>query len=183
MHLGVARRYEQAPHHSVVFSSDYARNFREIFELKTLPDDPAFYICRPTATDRSVAPDGHDVLYLLAPMPHLEGNVDWSTAAPALRELFLSRMESLGFDGLRQSIAVERTWTPVDFRLVLNLAAGCAFGLSHDMLQVGYFRPHNRHSQYSNLYFVGASTHPGTGVPMVLFSAELVEQRIAREWQ
>lgn len=182
LHLGLTRRYDHAPHHSVVFPRDYARNFREIFESRTLPDDPAFYICRPSATDPSVAPEGHDVLYLLAPMPHLEGNVDWSEASPRLREHFLTRLEELGFDGIRTSIAVERSWTPVDFRDRLNLSAGCAFGLSHDMLQVGWFRPHNRDERHENLYYVGASTHPGTGIPMVLFSAELVEQRIRKEW-
>jgi len=183
IHLGLNRRYEGVPHHSVFFSSDYARNFREIFEQKCLPRDPAFYLCRPTATDPTVAPPGCDVLYLLAPMPHLEGKVDWSAAASTLRSRFFERLRGIGIEGLEESIVVERTWTPHDFASVLNLASGCAFGLSHDMLQVGYLRPHNRHRRWDNLYFVGASTHPGTGIPMVLFSAELVEQRIAKEWQ
>jgi phytoene desaturase len=198
LHLGLERRYDHAPHHSVVFPRDYALNFREIFRDRTLPSDPAFYICRPTATDPSVAPEGCDVLYVLAPMPHLgaggtpadqpaggrrSSGIDWSAAAPKLREHFLDRLEALGFDGIRENIVVERTWTPVDFRDHFNLAAGCAFGLSHDMLQVGWFRPHNRDDDHENLYYVGASTHPGTGIPMVLFSAELVQQRIAEEWR
>lgn len=183
MHLGLNRRYEHVPHHSVVFSSDYQRNFREIFDEKVVPRDPAFYICRPTATDDSLAPAGHEVLYILSPMPHMEGETDWSEAAPALRDHFLTRLESMGFDGIRDAIVTERLWTPVDFRDRLNLAEGCAFGLSHDMTQVGYLRPHNRHPKIPNLYFVGASTHPGTGVPMVLFSAELVQQRIAEDFR
>lgn len=185
IHLGVRKRYDHVPHHSVVFSGDYARNFRDIFEAKRVPDDPAFYICRPTATDPTVAPPGHDVIYILAPMPHLDtpAPIDWDAEAPKLRRRFLDRMKPLGFADLEENIVVERSWSPVDFKAVLNLAAGCAFGLSHDMLQVGYLRPHNRDADHDNLYFVGASTHPGTGVPMVLFSAELVEQRIAKEWQ
>lgn len=183
LHLGLKKRYDGVPHHSVVFSSDYERNFSEIFRTKTLPRDPAFYVCRPTATDPSVAPAGRDVLYVLAPMPHLEANIDWQKAAPAVREQLLTRIERLGFSDVRSQIAVERMWTPLDFRQTFNLAAGCAFGLSHDMLQVGYLRPHNRDAERSNLYYVGASTHPGTGIPMVLFSAALVEQRIREEWQ
>lgn len=183
IHLGLRKRYEHVPHHSVMFSSDYAGNFRDIFEAKRVPEDPAFYVCRPSATDPSVAPPGHDVLYLLAPMPHLEGRVDWKAEAPRLRQRFFGRLAELGFDDLEANIEVERQWTPEDFRGVLNLAAGCAFGLSHDILQVGYLRPHNRDREHDNLYYVGASTHPGTGIPMVLFSAELVEQRIREEWR
>ena len=183
IHLGLSKRYDNVPHHSVIFSRDYARNFREIFDSKVVPDDPAFYICRPTATDPTVAPPGQDVLYLLAPMPHLEGDINWDTAARQLRKHIFARMAELGFDDLESSIVVERTWTPVDFKNVLNLASGCAFGLSHDMLQVGYLRPHNRDADHDNHYYVGASTHPGTGIPMVLFSAELVEKRIREEWQ
>ncbi len=182
MHLGLDRRYDEMPHHSVVFSKDYRRNFREIFREKTLPDDPAFYICRPTATDPSVAPDGCDTIYVLSPMPHLGGDVDWETAGGVLRERFLDRMEELGMSDIRSAIRVERHWTPLDFRDRLNLAMGCAFGLSHDIMQVGYLRPHNRDANYDNLYYVGASTHPGTGVPMVLFSAALVDERISKEW-
>ncbi len=183
LHLGLRRRYDSVPHHSIVFSRDYEANFNEIFESKTLPRDPAFYICRPTATDSSVAPEGHDVLYVLAPMPHLQSTIDWNEAAPALREMLITRMESLGMPDLREQIEVEKMWTPRDFATTFNLAAGCAFGLSHDILQVGYLRPHNRDAQRKNLYYVGASTHPGTGIPMVLFSAALVDQRIAQEWQ
>lgn len=183
LHLGVTKRFDDVPHHSIVFSSDYRRNFDEIFDSRQLPNDPAFYICRPSATDPGVAPPGHDVIYVLAPMPHLESSVDWDVAGPALRERLLTRMEQLGMRGLREHIAVERMWTPVDFKQTFNLAAGCAFGLSHDIMQVGYLRPHNRDASRKNLYYVGASTHPGTGIPMVLFSAELVEQRIAEEWR
>ena len=87
IHLGLRRRYDEVPHHSVVFSRDYARNFREIFELRTVPDDPAFYFCRPTATDPGVAPPGHDVLYMLAPVPHLGTSKDesWDARARQLR--------------------------------------------------------------------------------------------------
>ncbi len=183
LHLGLNKRFDEMPHHSIVFSGDYAKNFQEIFVDKTVPEDPAFYICRPSATDPSVAPPGGDVLYFLAPTPHLGGDADWAKEGPLLRRRMLDRTRELGYEGIEESIVVERSWTPVDFQEKLNLAAGCAFGLSHDILQVGWFRPHNRHREWSNLYFVGASTHPGTGIPMVLFSAELVQQRIAQEWQ
>jgi len=182
LHLGLNRRFDSMPHHSVIFSNDYQKNFDEIFKKKSIPEDPAFYICRPSATDPSVAPEGGDVLYFLAPMPHLTDDIDWNIEGPKLRAKMLARVAELGYEGIEESIVVEKMWTPVDFRDQLNLSVGNAFGLSHDIMQVGYLRPHNRHDEWSNLYFVGASTHPGTGIPMVLFSAELVEQRILEEY-
>jgi phytoene dehydrogenase-like protein len=93
----------------------------------------------------------------------------------------MRQLGALGIADLPQRIVLERTFTPPDYRRIWNLEKGAAFGLSHNVTQVGYLRPHNRHSRYGNLYFAGASTHPGTGLPIVLLSARLVEERIRRE--
>ena len=97
------------------------------------------------------------------------------------RAFVLRRLARLGLEDLEQRIVFEATLTPPDYLERWNLAKGSAFGLSHNFLQIGYLRPQNRHARYSNLYFVGASTHPGTGVPIVLLGARLITERILKE--
>ncbi len=106
---------------------------------------------------------------------------DWDALRAKAREAVLRRLASIGVTGLAERIVFERSIGPLDYRDELNLAKGSAFGLAHDFLQVGYLRPHSRHARYGNLYFVGASTHPGTGLPIVLISARLAEERILKE--
>ncbi len=97
------------------------------------------------------------------------------------RTWVLKKLAEIGLRDVKERIVLEETLTPPDYRNTWNLAKGATFGLSHNVLQVGYLRPHNRHKQYKNLYFAGASTHPGTGLPIVLLSAKLVEERILKE--
>ncbi len=175
---------DQLLHHNVFLADhDYKRSFDRIFQDLTLPDDPSFYVCVPTRSDPSFAPAGHDNLMALVPVGYLnEANPqDWQALKARARETVLRTLEGIGVAGLADRIVLERTLGPLDYRDELNLAKGSAFGLSHDFLQVGYLRPHNRHARYGNLYFVGASTHPGTGLPIVLISARLAEERIVKE--
>jgi phytoene desaturase len=119
---------------------------------------------------------------VLVPVPHLaRDGVDWEREEPGFREQIYHRLERLGLKDLRRHIRVERSFTPVDWRDTYRLTAGAAFGLGHDFKQVGYFRPGNRAKTVRNLYFVGASTVPGTGVPMVIIGSRLVTERILRE--
>jgi phytoene desaturase len=106
---------------------------------------------------------------------------DWVALRERAREGVISRLGALGLKDLGQRITFEETMGPPDYQRALNLAKGAAFGLSHNFAQVGYLRPHNRHPRYRNLYFVGASTHPGTGLPIVLISARLAAERILKE--
>ncbi|MBO9540603.1 phytoene desaturase [bacterium] len=181
MYLGVNREYPQLLHHNLIVSRDLKRNFRRIFQDKVLPDDPAFYICNPNKTDPSLAPEGCENLYVLVPVPHQTPNIDWGEEEPRFREAMYDRLEAFGLTNLRKHVVVERIFTPDDFLLSLNSARGSAFGLAHTIPQIGYFRPHNRHKEIDNLYFVGCSTQPGTGIPMVLISARLVTERIESE--
>jgi len=107
--------------------------------------------------------------------------IDWTIEGPRLEQAMLARLERFGFPGLRDRVVTSRTFTPADFGSQLSATRGEAFGLAHGLDQVGYLRPHNRHPRYRNLYFVGQSTHPGCGVPMVLISARLVAERMAEE--
>jgi phytoene desaturase len=183
MYLGLGRRYPALPHHTLVVPADLRRTCDEIFEHGRLPEDPAYYLCNPSKTDPSLAPPGCESLYVLVPVPsRTRGReIDWSVAGPRLEAEMLARLERFGLPDLRRHIVTRRTFTPADFAAAFSATRGEAFGLSHGMDQVGWFRPHNRHPTLDNLYFVGQSTHPGCGVPMVLISARLAAARIAEE--
>ncbi|MGB9597185.1 MAG: phytoene desaturase family protein, partial [Candidatus Poribacteria bacterium] len=157
--------------------------FNSIFNDLTLPEEPSFYVCAPTRTDPSFAPSDSDSLLVLVPIGHIndEKPQDWNSLREFAKEYVLSKLSDWGINISKEDIIYEETIGPLDYLNSLNLSKGSAFGLSHNFMQVGYFRPHNRHSRYKNLYFVGASTHPGTGVPIVLISARLVMERILSE--
>ncbi len=183
LYLGVDRVYPQMRHQALYFSDDYRANLDAIFRTRTLPADPSFHLNNPTVTDPSLAPPGHSLLYVLAPMPNLQGNVDWAEAAPRVREQLLDRLAALIDPDLRQHIVWERQYTPLDFARDLNAVHGTAFGsLAHGFFQSAYFRPHNKARDIAGLYFVGQGTYPGIGMPMVLLSARLVAERITGEW-
>jgi phytoene desaturase len=182
LYLGVDRVYEHLQHHNVFFTSDFRANFDAIFRTRRLPAEPSLYIAAPGRTDPSVAPPGHDALMVLVPVPHLaRDGVDWEREEPAFRERLYNQLERLGLKDLRKHIRVERSFSPIDWRDTYSLTAGAAFGLGHDFRQVGYLRPGNRAKKLPNLYFVGASTVPGTGVPMVIIGSRLVTERILHE--
>jgi phytoene desaturase len=179
--LGSDRIYPQLLHHNVFLAGDFRCNFAEIFDERVLPSDPSLYVAAPCRSDASLAPAGMENLYVLVPVPHLSDDIDWQRDEPAFRERVYAKLESLGLDDLRKHVRVERSMTPLDMAARYNLARGSAFGLSHDFRQVGFFRPANRSRLIKNLYFVGASTVPGTGIPMVILGSRLVSERIERE--
>lgn len=165
-------------HHNVYFSEDFKHNLEEIFKQKVLPDDPAFYVYIPTKTDPGLAPKGKHVLYILVPVPNLDSEVDWEKAVPKVKARVLERMKTVLGADVAKKIETEAVFTPQDFLTRFNLTDGSAFGLSHYFFQSGYFRPHNVSRDVKGLYFVGASTYPGSGVPMVTLSGKLVAERI-----
>ena len=177
-------RYPQLLHHNVFLADhQYRESFDRIFRDLTLPGEPSFYICAPTRTDPSFAPPGSDSLLVLVPVGHIhdENPQDWLALRERAREIVLSRTTALGLADLAEKMEFEEAIGPPDYLRTLNLMKGAAFGLSHNFLQVGYLRPRNRHQRHKNLYFVGASTHPGAGLPIVLISARLVVERILKE--
>jgi phytoene desaturase len=120
---------------------------------------------------------------VLVPVGHIdeENPQDWAELEARARQTVIQKLSGLGIKDLENRIAFEAKWGPPYYRNTLNLEKGAAFGLSHNFAQVGYLRPHNRHPRYRNLYFAGASTHPGTGLPIVLLSAKLTVERILKE--
>jgi phytoene desaturase len=185
---GVDRVYPQFGTHNVYLAPDYKGSFERIFRDHFLDDEPSFYVHAPSRVDPSAAPEGQDTLFVLVPAGHLDSRAkqDWPDMKRRARAAVLRRLASMGMPDLEEHIKFEVAYTPRVWRSLYNLERGSAFGLSHNFLQVGYMRPHNRHARYGNLYFVGSSTHPGTGLPMVLLSAQLTTERVLEEqrtWQ
>lgn len=181
---GVKKHYPQINMHNIFLGTDYKASFDEIFGQHTLPAEPSFYVHAPTRFDAAAAPKGEETLYVLVPVGHLHPNNKdaWPAMVDRARETVFTRLEKeLGISDLRENIKFEIVHTPLTWQKAFNLAKGAAFGLSHNFWQVGYLRPHNRHEKYKNLYFAGASTHPGTGLPIVLLSAKLTTERILKE--
>lgn len=181
---GVDKEYSQIGHHNVFLGGDYKASFDQIFKDHTLPEVPSFYVHAPARTDQAAAPKGQDTLYVLVPVGHLDARSeqDWNALVNRARETVLTRLaRELGADDLREHIKFEIVYQPKVWKERFNLEKGAAFGLSHNFWQVGYLRPQNRHKAYKNLYFTGASTHPGTGLPIVLLSARLTTERILKE--
>jgi phytoene desaturase len=181
---GVDKIYPQLGTHNIFLADDYRTSFERIFRDHLLPDEPSFYVHAPARTDPSAAPAGADTLMVLVPVGHLDESItqDWDMLQARTRSAVIQRLAaSAGVLDLEQHLKFEVSYTPFDWLRRYNLAKGAAFGLSHNFMQVGYLRPHNRHRQYSNLYFVGSSTHPGTGMPMALLSARLTTERILKE--
>ena len=176
-------------HHNLFLADHlYRQSFDQIFRDLTLPDEPSFYVNAASRSDSGVAPAGGDAIMALVPVGHINTDAtneahpqDWPALRQRARSTVLSRLDDLGVKNIAGRITQEALLGPEEYLKDLNLAKGAAFGLSHDFVQVGYLRPHNRHSRYGNLYFVGASTHPGTGLPIVLLSARLVAERISEE--
>jgi phytoene desaturase len=180
---GVDKVYPQIGHHNVFLAGDYQASFARIFRDNTLPDEPSLYVHAPARTDPAAAPPRQDTLLALVPVGHLDDRrpQDWDALRARARAATLARLADIGVTDLEQHLKFELSYTAEDWQRLYNLACGAAFGLSHDFWQVGYLRPHNRHDRYRNLYFVGSSTHPGTGLPIVLLSAKLVVERIRQE--
>jgi phytoene desaturase len=182
LYLGLGRDYDHLLHHNVYLSKDYRQNFESIFRRGRLPADPSFYTNVASRTDSDAAPEGMAALYVLVPVPHLGPGVDWEREAEPFKErVYFLLEEKAGMEDIRQRIVFEKVRTPVDWKRDYNLEEGAAFGIGHGISQVGYFRPPLASRSVGGLYFVGASTHPGTGVPLVTIGARLAAERMGRE--
>jgi phytoene desaturase len=154
----------------------YKELLADIFQRKVLAEDFSLYLHRPTSTDPSLAPSGCDAFYVLSPVPNLLGDVDWATQAEPYRQRIEAHLAATVLPGLKDVIVTSRVMTPLDFRDELNAFRGAAFGLEPILTQSAWFRPHNRSDDIANLFFVGAGTHPGAGLPGVLMSAKILDE-------
>ena len=170
IYFGTDRTYDDVAHHEILMGPRYRGLLENIFTDKTLSDDFSLYLHRPTATDPSLAPPGCDSFYVLSPVPHLGGQTDWRTAAKPYRDRIMAYLEERYLPGLSKHVVTERMIDPLHFRDTLNSHLGSAFSVEPILTQSAWFRPHNRSEDIANLYFAGAGTHPGAGLPGVLSS-------------
>jgi phytoene desaturase len=172
-YFGVRRRHTHIAHHDILFGPRYKPHLHDIFDGSSLADDFSLYLHAPTLTDPTIAPDGCEAFYVLSPVPHL-GNapIDWSEEGPRYRDRIFAYLEERYLPQLRAEIDTVRIITPDHFQDVLNSHHGSAFSLEPILRQSAWFRVHNRDSRIGGLYFVGAGTHPGAGVPGVVNSAK-----------
>ena len=180
IYFGTNRRYEDVAHHEIIMGPRYEGLLENIFTDKTLSDDFSLYLHRPTATDPSLAPPGCDSFYVLSPVPHLGGDIDWRVAAKPYRDRIMAHLEAHHLPGLSKHIVTERMIDPRHFRDTLGSHLGSAFSVEPILTQSAWFRPHNRSEDVANLYFAGAGTHPGAGIPGVLSSGKIVAEMIGR---
>ena len=171
-YFGTDRQYPDVPHHMMVLGPRYRELLDDIFKRHVLADDFSLYLHRPTATDASMAPPGCDAFYVLAPVPHLDSGTDWTAQAEPYRQAVADVLERTVMPGFQSHLATSKVTTPQDFHDRLLSLKGAAFGLEPVLLQSAWFRPHNRSEDIDGLFMVGASTHPGAGVPGVLSSAK-----------
>jgi len=182
---GVDRTYEALNPHVLFLADDYRQNFKSIDQDLSLPANPSLYIHAPTRLDPSMAPHGQDSVTAIIPVGHMNenGEQNWSELRDEARQHVFRRLRTLGITDFESHIKFEEVFTPPIWHKRFNLMKGSTHGLAHTLSQMAYFRPSNRHPRYGNLYFVGASTHLGTGVPTAMVSGRLVSERIIDELQ
>jgi len=180
IYFGTKRQYRDVglAHHNIILGERYKGLLQDIFTKKTLAEDFSLYLHMPTLTDPSMAPEGHEAFYVLSPVPHLGSGIDWTKAARPYRDAIMQFLEDHYLPDLQANIVAEHYIDPLHFRNDLNSRLGSAFSVQPLLTQSAWFRPHNRAEDFDNLYFVGAGTHPGAGLPGVLSSSIIAENLI-----
>lgn len=182
---GLDKTYESLGPHTLFLAHDYRENFDSIIRDLDLPANPSLYIHAPARLDPHMAPPGEDTLIAIVPVGHMSenGEQNWRKMRDESRQHVFRRLSTLGITDLEAHIKFETNFTPPSWRKRYNLMKGSTHGLCHNLTQLGYFRPRNKHPRYHNLYFTGASTHPGTGMPTVMVSGRLSAQHIMDDFQ
>jgi len=175
-YFGTKKTYDDVEHHTIKFGDKYKEHLDDIFDKKKLNDDISYYLHRPSATDKSMAPKDHDCFYVLVPVPNNQSKIDWVTEGDKMKNLIIDKMEKALLPNLRENIVEDFYLTPDYFEKELNTKYGSGFSIQPKFTQSAYFRFHNKSEVCEGLYFVGAGTHPGAGVPGVLSSAKVLDK-------
>lgn len=178
LYFGTTRHYPEVAHHTIILADRYQGLLEDIFHKKVLSPDLSLYLHRPTATDKSFAPQGFDSFYVLLPVPNLQGAIDWSVAAPKLRQAIIARLAATVLPDLEQTMTADFYKTPEDFQKDYSSLHGAGFSIAPLLRQSAWFRYHNQAEGIDNLYLCGAGTHPGAGLPGVITSAKLLDNLI-----
>ncbi len=180
IYFGTKKKYPELAHHTILLGDRYKGLLDDIFTNKHLPEDFSMYLHRPSATDPTMAPEGCDCFYVLVPVPNQLSGIDWKQKGPEYRDRVLRWLDQNYMPGLLENLATERYFTPLDFETTLRSHVGAAFSFEPIFTQSAWFRPHNHSEDVENLYFAGAGTHPGAGMPGVLCSAKIVEELLCQ---
>jgi phytoene desaturase len=180
IYFGTRKQYPNVRHHTIILSSTYQELLDDIFNKKVMSEEFSIYLHRPSATDPGMAPPGCDCFYALVPVPNQQSGIDWKEFDSPFTRRVLDFLDARYLPGLKDNLATLRTLTPLDFETDLNSYAGAGFSFEPVFTQSAWFRPHNQSEDVPNLYFVGAGTHPGAGVPGVLSSAKIAETLICQ---
>lgn len=183
LYLGLDTDYPHAHVHNLHFDHDFHTYMHDVFETGRLPTNPSIYTHFPTRLDPSVAPAGKTAMYVLVPVPNLRvGQVDWQRDAKLFRDQIIQRLSDVGYTDLNDHIVFERMFTPADWSAKFAVADGAAFGVLPTLRQSALWRPSIKSNTLRGLYFVGASTHPGSGVTIVMIGAQTLERVLASDW-
>ena len=175
-YFGSKKKFKDVAHHTIYFGKSYKEHLSKIFEQKILSEDISYYLHRPSATDPSMAPDNHDAFYVLVPVPNNLSGINWSIEGERFKNLILDKMDQTVLPGIKQNVVSDFYLTPDYFEKELATLHGSGFSIQPKFTQSAYFRFHNKSEIFDNLYFVGAGTHPGAGMPGVLSSAKVLDE-------
>ena len=175
-YFGSKKQYKDVAHHTIYFGKSYKKHLEKIFEKKILSDDISYYLHRPSATDPNMAPEGQDAFYVLVPVPNNLSKVKWIEEGDKFKDLVLDKMDKTVLPGIKENVVSDFYLTPDYFEIDLATLYGSGFSIQPKFSQSAYFRFHNQSEIYKNLYFVGAGTHPGAGMPGVLSSAKVLDK-------
>ncbi len=182
LYIGLKKKIDGLNHHNIILPKNYKRSADQIFQGGRLPEEPMLYVCCPTKSDASLAPEGGEALYVLSIVPNLNGTVDWAMEQESFRRKIFNQFLENGIRIDEADIVLERRFTPHDFKDLYGTHAGNAFGLAPDFFQSAAFRPLIKSKDIKGFYHVGASTHPGGGIPMTLTCGRLAADQIQKDF-
>jgi phytoene desaturase len=181
LYLGIEGRYDDVAHHTIYLAKDYRENLRDIEETHRLSADPSFYVQNAGITDSSLAPKGCSTLYVLLPVTHDTGSVDWPREKEKFRALAFEQMKKIGITDVERRIRTEAMLTPQDWNQEYGLYRGATFAMAHSLRQMLHMRPHNRFEDLESVYLVGGGTHPGSGLPVIFESARITSRLLLED--
>lgn len=181
LYLGLDKKYD-LPHHNIIFADDYQKNVEEIYNYKTLPVDPSFYVQNPSIIDPTLAPPGKSSIYVLVPVANTTGGIDWENKKQGFRNLIIEKIKArTEMADIDEHIEAEKIITPDNWEKDYKIYNGATFNLSHKLTQMLYFRPHNKFEEFGNCYITGGGTHPGSGLPTIYESGRIAANLIIQD--
>jgi phytoene desaturase len=182
LYLGIDGLYDDVPHHTIYTAKDYVGNLADIEDRHALTEDTSIYVQNAGVTDDTLAPPGQSTLYVLAPVTHQSGSIDWVEAKAKFRDVVLKQLPKVGIVDVEKRIRFEKIVTPLNWQTDYAVHRGATFNLAHNLGQMLHFRPRNRFEDLRNVYLVGGGTHPGSGLPVIYESARITSRLLLNDW-